>query len=427
MLLAVCVGSVEGGTVGVMVSSLFRDTVGAATLGVVLAVLFGAANFANIGAIGWSTVAQGRDPARLLRLLQIGCAACVFLLVGVPRTQMGLARVIVGVVGVRLLWSGILILRTSLWRLNFRRVERARVVGRIVALHYLLVAVTTAVVGTTVQRFPDALSWLYAVATLSGLGGAVLHWRAASLTRDARDRVETEGIEESEYAAPNDRASLKGAWAIFRGDPDFRGYLLALLALDGGVLMAITPLVLALNDVFRLDSLVQTALLATIPTLTVPLAAPFFAARLGRLHVLQFRARQSWLMAGAALLFAIGVSIRSVPVLFVASVLLGLGYAGGSITWHIAHHEFATPRQSADYMALNTLLTGIRGVIMPFCGISLYRWAEGAQPGSGPLVLFVAAAVTIAGAAGFVSQSLDRREANRADVETLPGTAPRRG
>jgi len=423
VLLAVCVGSVEGGTVGVMVNALFRETVRPATLGLLLAVLVGASNFANLAAVGWSIVARGREAAPLLRALQIGCAACVLLLAGAPHSPLGLARVVIGVVGVRVLWSGIVILRTSLWRLQFARAERTRIVGRIVALHYLVVAGTSATVGATVQHFPGALPWVHGLAALAGLAGAALHRRVAVLVHHSQGALDVDADAACDGASATERASLEGAWAIFVGDPAYRAYLLALFALDGGVLMAMAPLVLALHDVFRLDSFVQTALLVTIPTLTVPLTAWFFANRLSRLHVLGFRARQGWLMAAAALMFATGVSVHSVAVLFVASVLLGLGYAGGSITWHIAHHEFATARQSADYMVLNTILTGVRGLTAPFCGVALYRWAEAAQSGGGKLALFAAAAVSLAGAVSFVvlSQNLRARTDLAAVVATTPG------
>lgn len=425
VLLGVCVGSVEGSTVGVMVTGLFRETVSAATLGLLLAVLIGASNFANLAAVGWSAVARGREAAPLLKALQIGCAACVILLAGAPQSPLGLARVVIGVVGVRVLWSGILILRTSLWRLQFPRAERARVVAKIVALHYLVVAGTSATVAATFQYFPVALPWVHCLAALAGLTGAVLHGRVAELvhrSHDQKDPLEADAETAGDGAGTSERASLEGAWAIFVGDPGYRHYLLALLALDGGVFMAMAPLVLALHDVFRLDSFLQTALLVTIPTLTVPLTASFFATPLSHLHVLRFRARQGWLVAGAVLLFATGVSVHSVAVLFVASVLLGLGYAGGSITWHIAHHEFATARQSADYMVLNTLLTGVRGLAAPFCGVGLYHWAEAVQPGGGTLALFVPAAVSIAGAIGFVVLSQNVR--TRTNLGTVVVTTP---
>jgi hypothetical protein len=338
---------------------------------------------------------------------------------------------VVGVVGVRLLWSGILVLRSSLWHLNFPREERARLVGRVVTFHYLLVAGTSAAVGTTVHRFPAALPWVYVGAALAALCGAALHRRVGELGRSRKNPLSSTraylplaASNRSDGRGEDERTSLQGAWAIFLGDPGFRSYLLALLALDGGVLMAMAPLVLALRDVLRLDGLVQTALIATIPTLTVPLVASFFAAHLGRLHVLEFRARQGWLMASAALLFATGVSVQSVAALCVASVLLGLGYAGGSITWHVAHHEYATPHQSADYMVLNTLLTGIRGMIAPFCGVGLYRWAEAAQPGSGRLAIFAGAAVSLAGAASFVALAQGLRAEHRTGVGTVPAAAP---
>lgn len=63
----------------------------------------------------------------------------------------------------------------------------------------------------------------------------------------------------------------------------------------------------------------------------------------------------------------------SVWQLVVSSMFLGIGFAGGAISWNLWVTKFAAPSDTAKYMAMHTFFNGVRGIIGPFVGYWLAR------------------------------------------------------
>jgi hypothetical protein len=179
--------------------------------------------------------------------------------------------------------------------------------------------------------------------------------------------------------------------------------------------MVPAPLLICLADRFALTHIEQVLLITALPMAVVPLAMPFFARRLARVHVVRFRAFHSWSYAAALACSVAGLALRAEPCLWLGAALLGVAYAGGSLTWQVGHHDFAPPARAAHYMALNCTLSGLRGFLAPAAGVSLYRLAEHLLPGQGPLALLVPLGLAVWGALGFAAMAR----------ETLPGEEPR--
>ncbi len=62
--------------------------------------------------------------------------------------------------------------------------------------------------------------------------------------------------------------------------------------------------------------------------------------------------------------------------LMLGAVIFGVSNAGGDVAWGLWVTKFAPPERVADYMAVHTFFTGLRGVIAPLVGFQLV------QPGS---------------------------------------------
>lgn len=428
-LFALLLGTVEGSAVGLLVKTLFRGAAGPGTLDSIVAMLVGAANVAHLAGLGWARLARTRDPSRLLVQLQVLCAMCLFLVAAAPHSAAGLGMLVAGALGARLVWSGMMTLRTSVWRVLYSRSERASLGGTVVAIHYLIVAATSAGVAAMTARHPDGVRWLHLAVAVLGLGGALLYSAVERRAIEARGpgnmangrprggspsdacrtptspaRAPVVGAGDSDGPPAAAGAwSLRSCLAILRHDRDFRRYLASFFVLDSGVMMAVAPLVIFVHERSGMPGLSQTLLVTTVPTLLVPLSMPLFARRIARVHVAHFRAFQSWSSVGAVGLYALGAAGGLPVCLWAGAVLLGVGYAGGSIAWHLGIHDFSTPEKAPDYMALNVALTGVRGLVAPALGVAIHRAVEAALPGRGALGLVVALAVTAAGALGFVS------------------------
>jgi len=67
--------------------------------------------------------------------------------------------------------------------------------------------------------------------------------------------------------------------------------------------------------------------------------------------------------------FAIGIltffTSDSVPGMVLGAVVFGISNAGGDVAWSLWVTKFAPPGRVADYMAVHTFLTGVRGVLAP--------------------------------------------------------------
>ena len=252
-------------------------------------------------------------------------------------------------------------------------------------------------VGALVDRRPAALPGLYLLIAGLGLAGVLLY---RSLSRAAGPEPVLEAVADEPGSR---RGTLRTAGAILREDPAYRRYLAWLFVLDTGVQMVPAPLLICLADHFFLTRIEQVLLITALPMAVVPLAMPLFARRLSRVHVVRFRAFHSWSYAGALALSVAGLALRAEPFLWLGAALLGIGYAGGSLAWHLGHHDFATPAKAPHYMALNVTLNGVRGFVAPAAGVSLYRLAEHLLPGQGPLALLLPLGLAVWGALGFTA------------------------
>lgn len=54
--------------------------------------------------------------------------------------------------------------------------------------------------------------------------------------------------------------------------------------------------------------------------------------------------------------------------LCLGAAMLGVGNAGGSVAWSLWVTRYATPENTARYMAIHTFFTGLRGIVAPYFG-----------------------------------------------------------
>jgi len=154
-----------------------------------------------------------------------------------------------------------------------------------------------------------------------------------------------------------------------------------------------------------------------------------WAGMFDRVGVVRFRVINAWAWAGlsifgglgAALIYHVPDFLDSVP-MFVAVVSLislarlceGLGKGGGAIAWNIGHLHFAKSADAETYMGMHVFFTGIRGLIMPFVGTSLYLYY-------GPLAFIVATALAMSGILTFASLARRQRRDAADEAGALQG------
>jgi hypothetical protein len=313
------------------------------------------------------------------------------------------------VLAARILWAGILTIRSAVWTANYPRHLAARMTGRIVVFSSLAIAGTAALAASALKSQIVSPRWLYGGAAIAGLVGA-LRYRAMRVRREYQ-LLAAENAE----AGRGDAFSPRMLTQILRSDPAYRAYMFWMGLYGGGSLMLTSQMVVVLSDQLHVAPSTQIALLAIIPLVTLPLFVPAWARLFDGRHVVVYRSRQGWALVAAVLLNVLGAASGSMPVLLAGALLLGIANAGANLGWNLGHNDFATLGRAQHYMGVHVTLTGLRGMIAPPLGIAVYEWLEWLHPGAGRWSLILPLALTTAGAAGFSSMrrqfDLEQRKA----------------
>lgn len=395
-LFSLGLGAVEGGVVAVIAKNAFAGAVGDVALNQAVAVVAGAPAFANILSFLWAGMASGRDKVRVLTALKLAAGLSLGAIALAPVNAWGLALFVAGVIGARLFWSGIVTVRSAIWRANYPRHVRGNFTARVTVLAAVGMATTGVVTGFLLDRDPLAFRYVYPLAALAMFAGMALY--ARTRVRGHRRLV---AAERAEQAGPG-RRRRRDLFGILRTDHDYRRYLACMFVFGSGNLMVVAQLVVILNEQLGLSRLQQMLITSSIPFAVIPLSIPLWARFFDRVHIVRYRSIQSWSFVAAMAAFLTGVLTARIEVLWLGAALLGTGYAGGRLGWNLGHNDFASDARATEYMGLHVTLTGVRGMVAPLLGVGAYQVLEGIGEGLGVYALLLPLALTTGGALGFV-------------------------
>ncbi|GAB4167692.1 MAG: hypothetical protein Kow0020_00740 [Wenzhouxiangellaceae bacterium] len=400
-LMAIALGALEGGLLGVLVKNAFGQMAPEIWVNFAVALVSGAPALGNLTSLGFAQLAHGRSKTRWVSTLMGVTALSAMMIAVAPLSPAGLIWLCFWMVVGRLSWSGVMTLRAAIWRANFPRPVRARITGRITVIYSLLIALSATVIGGLLEAHPMAWRVLFPIAGLLGLLAA---WQYRRFT------VRGQGRLLKQEADGHNRLRLSDAIRVLREDRWYRRYMSTMFLFGSGNLMVIALLVVILTEQLGMSRFDQVLVTTTIPLLGVALCTPFWAARLDRMHVLDYRARHSWSFVAAMLLFASGAIFELEAPIWIGALLLGAAFAGGKLGWNLGHNDFSSDERSTLYMAIHVTLTGIRGLLAPLLGMACYQALEAMQHGLGSYVLLLPLALTSAGAVRFVLLASERRK-----------------
>ena len=403
-LMAVALGALEGGMLGVIVKTGFDTAAPVLLVNLAVALVSGAPALANIASLGFANFAYGRRKTRWVAVLMALTAASTLLLATAPVSAFGLVWVTFWMIFARLCWCGVITLRAAVWRANFPRHVRATITGRIAVTYSILIALTAAGIGLAMEYDDRAWRVLF---PLAGLLGLLAAWRYRSFTMRGQGRL----LREEATTGSGHAIRLSDAIAVLREDRWYRRYMATMFLFGSGNLMVIALLVVILTEQLGMGRLNQVLITTTVPLIAVALFTPFWAKRLDRMHVLEYRAVHSWTFVAAMLCFAPGAIFGLTWLFWLGALILGSAFAGGQLGWNLGHNDFSSDGRSTLYMAIHVTLTGVRGLFAPLLGIALYQWLEHPEPGRGRYVLLLPLGLTLMAACTFVVLArLKRRE-----------------
>lgn len=406
-LLGVALGLVEGATAAVLIKSRFGGTSAEWAVNLAVALVSGAPALSNVVSFVWANIAHGRPRVQLIVAMQALFAVVVGVVGLAPQQSRGLLVTVLSILLARMVWAGLLTIRTSVWIANYPRQVLAQSTGRIVVFSSLAVAATAAFTAWTLDHGTLDPRWLYGGAALSGLAGAWLY-------RSMRVRREFQLLDAESAAAGRSGAfSLAMVVEILRGDRDFSRYMFWMGMYGGGNLMLVSQMVVVLSDDLHVEPSQQILMLAVVPLLMLPLCTPFWARMFDGQHVVAYRARQAWALVAASAVLAVGGFTGAAPVLWIGVLLLGFANAGAHLGWNLGHNDFATPGRAQHYMGVHVTLTGVRGMLAPPLGMLVYQWLDSQSPGAGRWALILPLILLAGGATGFNAMNREQQRRSK--------------
>ncbi len=374
MLWGVVVGAVDGAISSIVAAKTFHANQAATTL------IWSLPYMINVLNPIWGVFLRGRRRLPAFRVIAIGGLAATASVAFTPADWTHSAWVFAGQVAlIHFFLSGLITLRTTLWRVNYPQICRARIAGRLQTVRLLLMLCT----GAGLSTLFDWQAWSYQITyPLVAAVGLVSLFPLRNM-RVRQEKLELREVQRRlEERRATQRAGRLGLWGglgeavdILRSDRMFAAYMFAQFLL-GAANFFTEPLLITIVttrlDLRYFDSALITAL---IPTVVMLVGISYWAPVFDRAGVLKFRVYNSlmWLISFAGIttsMLIIGIAGRSaLPIalvlLVVARIFTGLGRGSGAIAWNIGHLHFARPHQTELYMGIHVGLTGVRALVMP--------------------------------------------------------------
>ncbi|MGE3180448.1 MAG: hypothetical protein AB7N71_02380 [Phycisphaerae bacterium] len=384
LLWGAVVGAVEGNIASVIAAKTFNASQ------LLITVVWAIPVVINVLNVFWGAVLRGRPriPAYVTLV-----AAAAFTIGTVALTPRGFAYAgwlfAAQVAAANFFLSGIVTLRSTVWRSNYPQSHRAVISGRVSTARMIIELITAALLGMLFDHNPDYYAPAFLVISIIG-GLAILPLRKIRVRGESAElRRVTARIAEDRAGAPENGKrprfpSIVESFGILKHDALFRRFMVAQFLL-GSANFFVGPILIELVDRRLGYGYFQSALLLVlVPTCFRLAAIRKWSPLFDRVGAVQFRVAntQVWLWT-YGLLF-IGVLLVDQPfataivigifLISVSRILHGIGHGGGQIAWNLGHLHFAPEHQTELYMGVHVALTGLRGLIMPLIGLVLYAY-----------------------------------------------------
>jgi MFS family permease len=395
---ALALSTIEGGVVSVFARQTFDHEVSQGRLNFAVAALGAMNELANILSFVWSVMSTGRRIVPFINALQVAVIVLIALVALLPGSASGLYLLVALVLAARLCWSGMITMRTNVWRSNYPPATRARIVGMVSSAQMLIVAAGGAGLGYVLDRHPQAFRLMLPVACVLAI---IAVWSYG------RIRVR------HEYRLLKPPAPGHGVmkpwhgplvvWRVLRRDKRYAQFMLCMFVLGFGNLMVNPILVIMLREQFGFRYFQSILITSSIQAVVQVAIIPLWARLLDRAHVVRFRSVHSWVFVVGAMMFTLAAMLHRVEFLFIGAVVQGCAYAGGALAWNLGHVDFSPPSETSNYMATHVTLNGVRGLVAPLVSVSIFEALKAAGLPAPTFLLLMSVCVNAAGAAGFVA------------------------
>jgi hypothetical protein len=420
--LPLMLGAIEGGTIAIVVKKAFTDQPGVDPFWLDLATAWALAapNVANLTSFVWSALARGRPKVPFISWMQIACCVMVAAIACFPRNGWGLIGVCIALGLARMAWTGVITVRAAVWRNNYPGANRATIAGKLATVQSLFLAAAGFMVGKAMDWSPDNYHLLFPALAVFGFIGNQIYRKVRLRRARQLQRAELDGRKKDAGFSPMAMVTL------LREDHLYAKFMWWMSVFGFGNLMLGAPMTFVVTDELQLGYTAGIMINTIVPLLVMPFAIPVWARLMDRMHIIHFRAIHGWSFVSASAAVTLASYMHSEALIYVGALLLGIGYAGGTLAWNLGHQDFASAERDADYMAVHVTLNGIRGILAPLAAWGLHQWL--APRGMAPLVLVICTIINAIGVLGFMSMRhlFAPRSKFDGDAAAQPGPTPAR-
>lgn len=393
--------------------------------GLVLALLFAAPAGGNLLSILWAWLAGGRRLVRFIAIPSTLAGLAGIAVAFVPESQPLLFALLV--VFIFMSVSGIVTLRTAIWRSNYPR----RGVGNIVSRFTLATMFSTLALASAVSWMLDhqLAVWTFRV-PVGGVwrigpglvfSGPWLHRAlfplAGLVTIAAGLRYQRTRQRGQPVRRRQPRFSLLTGLRILRQDRPYRQFIGLQMIFGIANMMTEAVFVVFLHERFKANYFEIALYMILLPMLVLAMTLPLAGRMMDRTNPMRVRTYGAAAWAISRILLFVAAVTGSLPVVAAARMVCGLGQGFGRIAFQVSHLHFAPRDMVEHYMGLHMSAIGVRGLAAPFVGIALWagytapKWLGGwSVPAIGEYLFLLAFVLTVIGAAGFAW--MDRRYKN---------------
>ena len=399
--LPLMLGAIEGGTIGIVIKKAFDGQPGVDPrwLDLATAWALAAPNVANLTSFIWAALAKGRPKVPFISWLQIACCLMVAAMAFCPRNGWGLAAACIALGLARTAWTGVITIRAAVWRNNYPTASRATIAGKLATVQSIFLAAAGFMVGRAMDWNPENYHYLFPFLALFGLLGNQIYRRVRLRRARQLQRAELDGRKRDAGFNP------MGMVHLLREDRLYARFMWWMSVFGFGNLMLSAPMTYVVTDELKLSYTAGIMINAIIPLAVMPFAIPLWSRLMDRSHIVHFRSIHGWSFFLASVAVTAASYLHSVELIYLGSVLLGVGYAGGTLAWNLGHQDFASAERDSEYMAVHVTLNGIRGILAPVAAWGLHQWL--APLGHAPLVLVLCTVINAVGVLGFMSMRKD--------------------
>jgi hypothetical protein len=402
----------EGSFTGVVASKYF----GGGPL--LIAVITAAPMFGNILALLWAQLAERRRKVPFINALQLGVVLAVALVAltwffpidpatGHPYAIAGWSFAFL-IITARVLASGIVTLRSAVWRMNYPRALRGQIISRITSVNNTILSLMVLAAAWMLDFAPQSYAVLYVVIAIISLLG-IGQFRRIRVRGEARllsraSSIRPAGIETvalgdagvpsySRTTRGKPAGALRGFWGqlmesmrLLKTDPMFREYQWWQFLL-GASFMLMMPSLIYMVSREMTDPMNQYVLAVVVvqlvPMLTGVIFLQVWAPVFDRTPLFQFRV---WLGISAITAHSLilwGALADNLWIVAAGTFMVGIAMGGGQLAWQLGQNTFATRENVGTYMGLHVMLTGLRGMFVPFIGVAIYHALSNTLPSAG--------------------------------------------